>query len=434
MTAFGGVVSESFDLRRSRASRRHARGRERIARRHADFCVEALRSCGPCPSPEACRRPSRASGSTAAPRARAEPCTSKTRSDDIPSVTTDYRSGKRAPVEHTVSGEAAAAFTPAIAGQTSVPPRPHRPRAAAGSKYNGRRIDLDLKDADIHNVLRLLADVGQVNIVTADDVPGTITIRMRNVPWDQALDVVLQAKGLGMVRHGNLDPRRAARRSSRKSASSPSPRRSRSSSSRRSRRASSRSATRRPRSSRRARRISSRRAARSPSTSAPTCSSRATSPGNLNQIEELVRSLDTQTPQVLVEARIVEATSRYLRDVGIQWGGDATFSAATGNPTGLAFPLASASPAVPPTRTRRPRASRRSRATVANPNFAVNLPAAVGTGQRRRARPHVRLDRQQLQPGAPPLGGRVERHAPHRCRARASSRSTTARRASARAR
>lgn len=60
--------------------------------------------------------------------------------------------------------------------------------------------------------------------------------------------------------------------------------------------------------------------------------------GNLNQIEELTRSLDTQTPQVLVEARIVEATSRYLRDVGIQWGGDGTFSAATGNPTGLAFP------------------------------------------------------------------------------------------------
>ena len=39
-------------------------------------------------------------------------------------------------------------------------------------------------------------------------------------------------------------------------------------------------------------------------------------------------------------ARIVEATSRYLRDVGIQWGGDATFSPATGNPTGLAFPSA----------------------------------------------------------------------------------------------
>jgi type IV pilus assembly protein PilQ len=70
--------------------------------------------------------------------------------------------------------------------------------------FGGRRIDLDLKDADIHNILRLLADVGRVNIVTADDVSGNVTIRMRNVPWDQALDVVLQAKGLGMVRSGNL--------------------------------------------------------------------------------------------------------------------------------------------------------------------------------------------------------------------------------------
>jgi type IV pilus assembly protein PilQ len=67
-----------------------------------------------------------------------------------------------------------------------------------------------------------------VNIVTADDVGGNVTIRMRNVPWDQALDVVLQAKGLGMVRQGNLI-RVAPLASSRRSASSSS-RRSRSSS------------------------------------------------------------------------------------------------------------------------------------------------------------------------------------------------------------
>src|SRR6185436_2473962 len=102
--------------------------------------------------------------------------------------------------------------------------------------------------------------------------------------------------------------------------------------------------------------------------------------GNLNQIEELARSLDTQTPQVLVEARIVEATSRYLRDVGIQWGGDATFSAATGNPTGLVFPnsvgvVGGASDANTPTAGLSPFTN-----TVASPNFAVNLPAAVGTG------------------------------------------------------
>jgi len=71
-------------------------------------------------------------------------------------------------------------------------------------RYSGRRIDLDFKDADIHNILRLLADVGHVNIVTADDVTGSVTIRMRNVPWDHALDVILQAKHLGMVREGNL--------------------------------------------------------------------------------------------------------------------------------------------------------------------------------------------------------------------------------------
>src|SRR5690606_15782858 len=93
-----------------------------------------------------------------------------------------------------VEGESApgevGAFTPGMAAQQRA--------------FTGRRIDLDLKDADVHNVLRLLADVGQVNIVTADNVSGNVTIRMRNVPWDQALDVVLQSKGLGMVRQGNM--------------------------------------------------------------------------------------------------------------------------------------------------------------------------------------------------------------------------------------
>ena len=59
---------------------------------------------------------------------------------------------------------------------------------------------------------------------------------------------------------------------------------------------------------------------------------------NLDEVEELVRTLDTQTPQVLVEARFVEATSNYTRDVGIQWGGDVSFNQAFGNQTGLVFP------------------------------------------------------------------------------------------------
>ncbi|MCA9601051.1 MAG: AMIN domain-containing protein, partial [Myxococcales bacterium] len=71
-------------------------------------------------------------------------------------------------------------------------------------KFTGRRIDLDFKNADIHDILRLFADVGGLNVVTADNVGGRVTIKMRDVPWDQALDVVLQAKGLGMMRRGNL--------------------------------------------------------------------------------------------------------------------------------------------------------------------------------------------------------------------------------------
>jgi type IV pilus assembly protein PilQ len=102
---------------------------------------------------------------------------------------------------------------------------------------------------------------------------------------------------------------------------------------------------------------------------------------NLDHIEELIRALDTQTPQVLVEARIVEATSRYLRDVGIQWGGDATFTSATGNPTGIAFPSnATVAGGNYDNQTPTAGVSPFSR-NVPVPNFAVNLPAAVGTGQ-----------------------------------------------------
>jgi len=259
----------------------------------------------------------------------------------------------------------AGAFTPAMAAQQKV--------------FTGRRVDLDLKDADIHNVLRLLADVGQTNIVTADNVSGSVTIRMRNVPWDQALDVVLQSKGLGMVRQGNmirvaplaeLEKEREMQLARRAQEVRLAPLETRLI----------------PVSyadaadvQERARALLSERGTIAVDARTNTLIVRDIA-GNLNQIEELTRSLDTQTPQVLVEARIVEATSRYIRDVGIQWGGDATFSAATGNPTGLAFPnsvgvVGGASDGNTPTAGLSPFSN-----AVPNPNFAVNLPAAVGTG------------------------------------------------------
>lgn len=68
-----------------------------------------------------------------------------------------------------------------------------------GKVYVGERIDLDVQDADIRNVLRLLAEVGGVNIVVNDQVKGKVTLRLKNVPWDQALDLLVSTYGLGMV-------------------------------------------------------------------------------------------------------------------------------------------------------------------------------------------------------------------------------------------
>jgi type IV pilus assembly protein PilQ len=67
---------------------------------------------------------------------------------------------------------------------------------APGSGGAGARINLDLVDADVHNVLRLIAEVADVNIVTDDSVSGSVTLRLVDVPWQDALQAVLASKGL----------------------------------------------------------------------------------------------------------------------------------------------------------------------------------------------------------------------------------------------
>jgi type IV pilus assembly protein PilQ len=246
-------------------------------------------------------------------------------------------------------------------------------------RFNGRRINLDLKDSPVHEVLRLFSDVGKVNIVTSDAVTGTVTIKMNNVAWDQALETVLQAKGLGMVRQGNmirvapladLNKERELAIARRKSELQLAPVETR---------LIPVSYAEAKELQDRAKDLVSPRGTIAVDERTNVIIARDVA-GNLNQIEELIHSLDTQTPQVLIEARIVEATSRYLRDVGIQWGGDATFSAATGNPTGIAFPssigvVGGASDQGTPTAGLSPFSN-----SVSTPNFAVNLPATVGTG------------------------------------------------------
>ena len=76
--------------------------------------------------------------------------------------------------------------------------------ALARPPKESRRISLEVTKANVHDVLRMLADVGRMNLVVADEVQGTVTLTLRNVPWTQALDMVLRARGLGMEQRGNI--------------------------------------------------------------------------------------------------------------------------------------------------------------------------------------------------------------------------------------
>ncbi|MFW6049992.1 MAG: type IV pilus secretin PilQ [Myxococcota bacterium] len=293
------------------------------------------------------------------------------------------RNGRSRPRTHTIAREkdyaALETDTAEAAGFLSDVPLQVR-GARTRRRYSGRRIDLDFKDADIHNILRLLAEVGGVNVVTSDDVSGAVTIRMRNVPWDQALDVILQAKGLGMVRRGNLirvapleslEKEREAAIARRKQQEQLAPLETRLVPVSYAGAENLRPQVKDMLSERGTVSIDER-------TNVLIVRDIAES---LDDVEALVRTLDTQTPQVLIEARIVEATSQYNRDVGIQWGGDVSFSSATGNPTGLAFPhnlgaaggnyesgegTAGLSPF---------------QRDLDTPNYAVNLPAVTQQGQ-----------------------------------------------------
>jgi type IV pilus assembly protein PilQ len=70
--------------------------------------------------------------------------------------------------------------------------------------YSGDRLSLNFQDIEVRAVLQLLADFTGLNLVASDTVKGSITLRLKNVPWDQALDIILKAKGLSMRQNGNV--------------------------------------------------------------------------------------------------------------------------------------------------------------------------------------------------------------------------------------
>lgn len=86
------------------------------------------------------------------------------------------------------------------------PVREDPSRLAQGSqpRYRGERLSLNFQNVEVRALLQVIADFTNLNIVTSDSVAGSLTLRLKDVPWDQALDIVLQSKGLDMRRNGNV--------------------------------------------------------------------------------------------------------------------------------------------------------------------------------------------------------------------------------------
>jgi type IV pilus assembly protein PilQ len=235
--------------------------------------------------------------------------------------------------------------------------------------FTGEKISLDFQDADINDILRLIAEVGKVNIIAGGDVQGKITTRMTEVPWDQALDVILKINGLAQERSGNIirvaplekfTNERQERLKARVTEVQAEP-----------------LVTRivpanyaaakdlRPN----LEKLLSRRGTIIIDGRTNTMIITDTQ-ASLDAVLALIEKLDRPTPQVMIEARIVESSRTFLRELGIQLGfaysqiTDKTFPnrvdvrggvPAAGNSGGL-------TPPTPPA------------------NFLLDLPAAVGLG------------------------------------------------------
>ena len=188
-----------------------------------------------------------------------------------------------------------------------------------GKVYTGRRISLDFKDVEIDDVLRLIAEVSDLNIIAGDEVAGQVTIRLVDVPWDQALDVILLTKGLGFVRVGNV--LRIAPAEVLKSEEE------------------ARLQEKRAKEkledlvvklqpvnyanvkevSKMVKRLLTQRGTVDIDVRTNTVILKDIS-SVVDEATALIKAIDTQTPQVMIEAKIVEANLDYLREVGSRWG------------------------------------------------------------------------------------------------------------------
>jgi type IV pilus assembly protein PilQ len=236
----------------------------------------------------------------------------------------------------------AAAASKTVVAKTSVQQAAASAVAAPKSKpappFHGQRISLDFKDADIQNVLRVLADVSGLNIIATDDVKGKVTLHLTDVPWDQAFDLILRTNRLESTQEGSvvrissvarLKEEREQLLAADEAAREVEPLRVK---------------YLRVNYARadeqlidKVRGVLTPRGSVTFDDRTNTVILRDIQRG-IQDATRLVSQLDVQSPQVLIEANIVEATEDFSRGLGVQWGYRYEAGPETGNPTGMNFP------------------------------------------------------------------------------------------------
>ncbi len=271
---------------------------------------------------------------------------------------------------------------------------PKAGKAGAALAYSGKPVSFDFKDIDIRNALKMIAELSGFNIIMADDVSGTLTMHLVDVPWDQALDLILSAKGLGKEQMGNVvrivpldvlrneqqarlevqqghaqlaplvteyitlnfakaDEVMAMLQGSQQSEGT--------TSSGTGTTATTEGSSTGTTEQQNATTLLSERGSVQADTRTNTLIVTDTQ-NSVNNIKRLVEVLDKPVRQVLIEARIVEATDKFTRDLGVRWGGQFTGTPGNRFPStvnvGAATGVAS---------------------TTASRGFIVDLPAAIST-------------------------------------------------------
>ena len=202
-----------------------------------------------------------------------------------------------------------------------------------GPGYGGEKLSLNFQSIDVRSLLQVIADFTNFNVITSDSVTGTVTLRLQDVPWDQALDIILQSKGLGMRKTGNVlwiapkDEINAKEKLDLESSAALQnlePLRTQSF----------------QMNYTKAAEVAAQLTATGGGTGAAASSSRLLSPRGsvisesrtnqlfvtdipfkLEQVQQLIAKLDIPVRQVLIEARIVEASDTFGKSLGVKLGG-----------------------------------------------------------------------------------------------------------------